>query len=546
MSRVCLIKFLEGAIYLQLLLVTLVSCQPEDGEVRLVGGTTEFEGNVQVYHDRRWGYVCDDGWDLRDATVLCRQLGFPRSDFATTASRFGLTHGHIWLSNVQCWGYERNLTSCRSDGWGSGEECDTSEAAGVICKARLISNGTQPRARPNRAYITHSAPRRSPPRTGGHTTTTAIETTTRTTPRPPTTKTTVRPTPMLIADENPIPLANDIFLLSDRRRFQLRLAGGRNNREGRVEVRWDGAGEWGVICGNGWSLKETDVVCRQLGLGVGSRAIQNVLFTGPQRAVVLSGVACNGHEKNLVECLHKDPQAGQAECRGRESIAGVMCSTELPDLVPDMDFLMSSVYLQDQPMFYLTCAMEENCLSSSAYQLDQKARNFPWITRRLLRFTLATKNVGKADFVSFIPKHLWQWHACHKHYHSMEVFAHFDILDEQGRRVAEGHKASFCLEDNACDQAWQKKYNCANFGDQGISVGCFDIYKHDVDCQWIDLTDVKAGVYTFKASVNPDTKVAEMSYDNNVVLCRLYYYDTTAYFDDCRLAGHSNSVVGIG
>lgn len=53
----------------------------------------------------------------------------------------------------------------------------------------------------------------------------------------------------------------------------------------------------------------------------------------------------------------------------------------------------------------------------------------------------------------------------------MEVFATFNIYDYTGKRVAEGHKASFCLEDNQCMPGVKPRYACANYGDQGKTKG---------------------------------------------------------------------------
>ena len=48
-----------------------------EGDVRLFSSNDQREGRVQVCFNSTWGNICIDGWDSRDASVVCRQLGLP-------------------------------------------------------------------------------------------------------------------------------------------------------------------------------------------------------------------------------------------------------------------------------------------------------------------------------------------------------------------------------------------------------------------------------------------------------------------------------------
>uniref|UniRef100_A0AAQ4RBN7 Deleted in malignant brain tumors 1 protein-like n=1 Tax=Gasterosteus aculeatus aculeatus TaxID=481459 RepID=A0AAQ4RBN7_GASAC len=104
--------------------------------IRLVGGSGQCSGRVEVFYKSKWGTVCDDEWELANADVVCRQLGCGHAVSAPSSAHFGRGTGPIWLDNVECEGQEAALTHCKHPGIGQ-NNCGHGEDASAICLGSL-------------------------------------------------------------------------------------------------------------------------------------------------------------------------------------------------------------------------------------------------------------------------------------------------------------------------------------------------------------------------------------------------------------------------
>lgn len=77
-----------------------------------MNGDDRCSGRVEVLRRNGWGTVCDHGWDLREADVVCLELGCGLAGAALNSSVFGVGIGEIWLQHVQCTGHESSLADC--------------------------------------------------------------------------------------------------------------------------------------------------------------------------------------------------------------------------------------------------------------------------------------------------------------------------------------------------------------------------------------------------------------------------------------------------
>ncbi|XP_030745583.1 protein bark beetle isoform X2 [Sitophilus oryzae] len=106
--------------------------------IRLLGGDTETEGRLQIKINNQWGTVCNYGWTVENAALVCQQLGYVLnpSDWYIERNEIpdaGKTE-KVVLSNVQCQDYDLDITKCRAetitDFYNS---CDHDNDVGIRC-----------------------------------------------------------------------------------------------------------------------------------------------------------------------------------------------------------------------------------------------------------------------------------------------------------------------------------------------------------------------------------------------------------------------------
>ena len=83
--------------------------------VRLRGGRTALEGQVEIYLSGSWGLVRDDDWTMEDASVVCRQMGFVAAAGALQTGYSGVwpPRARVAVEQVQCTGKESSLLACK-------------------------------------------------------------------------------------------------------------------------------------------------------------------------------------------------------------------------------------------------------------------------------------------------------------------------------------------------------------------------------------------------------------------------------------------------
>ncbi|XP_060587607.1 deleted in malignant brain tumors 1 protein-like isoform X3 [Ruditapes philippinarum] len=312
-----------------------ISCPPD---VRLVNGSNQFEGRLEVWHNKRWGTVCHDHFDERDATVVCRILNYPQTKpQAFRSAHFGAGSLPIHLDDVQCKGTETSLIQCLHRTWGE-HNCVHGDDVGISCTPVRLVNGSNPSE--GRLEVWHD----------GYWGTVCDDDFT-------TLSATVvckmlnylHTDPLVImsayfgAGKLPIhdvnctgtemslpqcpPRSSGSNICSHREDVgisctKVRLVNGSSQYEGRLEVWHDGS--WGTVCDHEFTALSARVVCKMLNYEVSVPVVYGSAHFGAGTLLIhLDDVNCTGSELSIFDCPHSD--WGSNNCGHGEDV-GIYCA----------------------------------------------------------------------------------------------------------------------------------------------------------------------------------------------------------------------------
>ncbi|XP_077607855.1 CD5 antigen-like [Crocuta crocuta] len=311
--------------------------------VRLVGGDHRCKGRVEVLQGSEWGTVCDDGWDMNDVAVVCRELGCGAAKKTTSGTLFGPVapkDQKVLIQMVGCSGMEESLSQCEGEdvfnclhNEDAGAECELPEsvrlaggptrcqgrvevkfqgdwssvckagwrfaAAKVVCRHLGCGRAILTQKSCNKATQGQGAIWLRKPLCSGQ-------------------EVSLEDCPSEVWEHNCT--HNEDVWVECEDPFELRLADGDNGCVGRLEVLHKG--EWGTVCDDNWRQEADQVVCRQLGCGAPRSLPVPKRFGRGVGRIWLDEVSCSGKEQSLEQCSHRP--WGYHNCDHREDVA-VVC-----------------------------------------------------------------------------------------------------------------------------------------------------------------------------------------------------------------------------
>nr|XP_056720376.1 deleted in malignant brain tumors 1 protein-like [Euleptes europaea] len=323
--------------------------------VRLASGSNRCSGRVEVYHNEQWGTVCDNGWDLNDAQVVCRELECGNALSAVGGARYSQGSGTIWLDKVNCTGKEKSLRDCPKRPWGE-HSCDHRRDASVECseltipltipdpnEIRLVNGSNRCSGRVEVLHnqqwgtvcdddwsmlnaqvvcrelecgVALSSPRGAHFGEGSdHIWLDDVKC--------KGTEASLRDCRLKGWGEHNCNHAEDAGVVCS----EVRLVNGSSRCSGRVEI-FHGQ-QWGTVCDDRWGMKQAEVICRELNCGVALKAPTRAFFGQGSGPIWKDDVNCVGTEASFSECTSST--WGLNNCNHRED-AGVECAgQEGPD-----------------------------------------------------------------------------------------------------------------------------------------------------------------------------------------------------------------------